>query len=78
MYIAQPFLTSALDGGEWSTSRPGRFTPSERNPSTNWMGACVGPSAGLETVEKEKNLSTAVNRKFSFQPTVIQTELSHG
>jgi len=21
-------LTSALDGGEWSASRPGRFTPS--------------------------------------------------
>jgi hypothetical protein len=21
------FLTSALDGGEWSVSRPGRFTP---------------------------------------------------
>ena len=21
------FLTSALDGGEWSTPRPGRFTP---------------------------------------------------
>jgi len=23
-------LTSALDGGEWSASRPGRFTLSER------------------------------------------------
>jgi hypothetical protein len=22
-------LTSALDGGEWSASRPGRFTPRE-------------------------------------------------
>jgi hypothetical protein len=28
--IGQPFLTSALDGGECSVSRPGRFTPSER------------------------------------------------
>jgi hypothetical protein len=26
------FLTSALDGGEWSASRPGRFTPVERAP----------------------------------------------
>jgi hypothetical protein len=26
------FLTSALDGGEWSTSLPGRFTPRERAP----------------------------------------------
>jgi len=24
------FLTSALDGGEWSASRPGRFTSQER------------------------------------------------
>jgi hypothetical protein len=24
-----PFLTSALDGGEWSASCPGRFTPRE-------------------------------------------------
>jgi hypothetical protein len=24
--IAPPFLTSALDGGEWSASHPGRFT----------------------------------------------------
>jgi hypothetical protein len=25
--IAPPFLTSALDGGEWSASRHGRFNP---------------------------------------------------
>jgi hypothetical protein len=25
--MARPFLTSALDGGEWSASRPGRFAP---------------------------------------------------
>jgi hypothetical protein len=29
--IAPPFLTSALDGGEWSASRPCRFTPGERS-----------------------------------------------
>jgi len=26
-------LTSALDGGEWSDSRPARFTPRERAPT---------------------------------------------
>jgi len=26
------FLTSATHGGEWSASRPGRFTPRERAP----------------------------------------------
>jgi hypothetical protein len=29
------FLSSALDGGEWSASRPGRFTPRERAPGTH-------------------------------------------
>jgi hypothetical protein len=26
------FLTSALAGGEWSASRPGRFTPGGKSP----------------------------------------------
>jgi hypothetical protein len=30
-------LSSALDGGEWSASRPGRFTPRERAPGTHWI-----------------------------------------
>jgi hypothetical protein len=31
-YSSPHSLTSALDGGEWSASRPGRFTPRERAP----------------------------------------------
>jgi hypothetical protein len=31
------FLTSALDGGEWSASRPGRFAPGEGAPDTHWI-----------------------------------------
>jgi hypothetical protein len=42
------FLTSALDGGEWSASRTGRFTPRERAPDTHWIGGWVGPRAGLD------------------------------
>jgi hypothetical protein len=30
-------LTSALVGGEWSASLPGRFTPGERVPCTHWL-----------------------------------------
>jgi hypothetical protein len=41
------FLTSALVGGEWSTSRPGRFIPGERAPRTYWTGGWVDPRAGL-------------------------------
>jgi hypothetical protein len=29
------FLTTALVGGEWSVSRPGRFTPGARTPGTH-------------------------------------------
>jgi len=39
------FLTSALDGGEWSASCPGRFSPRERAHVTNWIG---GPRTVLE------------------------------
>jgi hypothetical protein len=37
------FLTLALVGGEWSASRPGRFTPWERALGTDWIGGWVGP-----------------------------------
>jgi hypothetical protein len=47
------FLTSALVGGEWSASRPGRFTPGERAPETHWIGDWVGPRAGLDNLEKK-------------------------
>jgi hypothetical protein len=50
------FLTSALFGGEWSASRPGRFTPREGGPGTHWIG-WVGPRAGLDNMEKRKFLT---------------------
>jgi hypothetical protein len=46
------FLTSAVDGGEWSASRPGCFTPRERAPGTHWIGGWVGSSAGLDAVKR--------------------------
>jgi len=47
-------LTSTVDGDEWSVSRPGRFSPRERVPITDWIGGWMGPRAGLETVLKRK------------------------
>jgi hypothetical protein len=44
------FMTSVLDGGERSASRPGRFTPRERVPGTHWIGGWVGPRAVLDAV----------------------------
>jgi len=34
-------LTSALDGGEWSASRPGRFNHMERAPGIHWIRGWV-------------------------------------
>jgi hypothetical protein len=51
------FLTSALVEGEWSASRPCRFTIGESVPSTHWVGGWVGPRAGLDDVEKRKFLT---------------------
>jgi hypothetical protein len=46
------FLTSALAGGEWSASRPGRFTA-----GTHWIVGRVNPRAGLDDLEKRKFLT---------------------
>jgi hypothetical protein len=58
MYSSTHSLTSALDGGERSASRPGRFTPSERAPGTPWIEGWVGPRAVVDTVVKIKIPST--------------------
>jgi hypothetical protein len=41
----QSFLTSALDGVDWSDSQPGRFNSGESALSTHWTGGWVGPRA---------------------------------
>jgi hypothetical protein len=51
------FLTSALVGGEWSTSRPGRFTLGERVHGTHWIGGWVDLRVGLDDLEKRKFLT---------------------
>jgi hypothetical protein len=44
------FLTTALDGCEWSSSRLYRFTHQETASDTHW----VGPRAGLDAVEERE------------------------
>jgi hypothetical protein len=53
-YSSTHSLTSALDGGEWSASHPGRFTPKETAPDTHWIGGWVGPRTVLDAVVKRK------------------------
>jgi hypothetical protein len=47
MYNFYSFLTSALDGSEWSASRP---------YSSHWIGGWVGRRAGLDTEARGKIL----------------------
>jgi hypothetical protein len=53
--IALPFLTSVLGVGEWSASRPGRFTPGEepQYPLDRRLG---GPQSRSGRCGEEKNL----------------------
>jgi hypothetical protein len=53
-YSSTHSLTSALDGGEWSASRPGLFTLRDRALGTHWIGGWVGPRTVLDVVVKRK------------------------
>jgi hypothetical protein len=59
------FLTSALDGGDWSASRTGRFISRVRTADIHWIGGWVGPRAGLESVAKKVNCFSASARNWS-------------
>jgi hypothetical protein len=47
-------LTSALDGGQWSTSRPGCFTPGERSPDVRLDMRLGGPQGRYDRDGKDK------------------------
>jgi hypothetical protein len=49
--MAPQFLTSALDGGAWSASRSGNFTPRKTAFGAHWIGGWMGPRAGMDTLE---------------------------
>jgi hypothetical protein len=53
--IAPPFLTSPLDGGEWTASRPYRFTPREKSPKYALDRRLSGPQSRSGRCGVEKN-----------------------
>jgi hypothetical protein len=61
--------TSVLDGGEWSASLPGRFTP-----GTHWIGGWVGSRAGLDAVNK----TVACIKPISRQIKRLETNQGNG
>jgi hypothetical protein len=70
-YSSYSFLTSALDGGEWSASRPGRALPPGKEPPVPilqeaWWASEPVWSQGLE----EKSSAPVGDRTAIIQPVV--------
>jgi hypothetical protein len=66
-HIAPPFLASALDGGEWLVSCPGRFTPDERAPVLIGEEAGWSPEPVWTLWRREKNHASAGIRTLAVQ-----------
>jgi hypothetical protein len=74
-YSSYSFTTLALDGGEWSASRPGSVLPPRKDPGTHRTGGCVGPRAGLDTEARGKILCLC--RVSNLDSPVIQSIARH-
>jgi hypothetical protein len=61
-YSSYALLTSALDGIEWSPSRPS--CAGKRIPTTHWIGGSVGLRSSLDTKVTGKILGLGVGSGF--------------
>jgi hypothetical protein len=52
--LVPSLLTSALDPGKWSASRPGRFIP-----GVHWIGGRAGPRTNVDVLKREESLAPA-------------------
>jgi hypothetical protein len=59
------YLNSAVHEGDWSASRPGRFTPTGEAPGTHWIGGWVDavvmrniPSSHCESNPRTPNVQS--------------------
>jgi hypothetical protein len=76
--ISPSFLTSVLDGGERSASRPDCFTPGETAPGTHDIGLWVGPEPVSSLCSTEIYIASAGDRTPAStpKPSAVPTELS--
>jgi hypothetical protein len=49
-----------LGRGEWSSTRPCRFTPGESTQGTHWIVGWVGSRVGLDAMEKRKSCTAGI------------------
>jgi hypothetical protein len=72
-YSSTHSLNSALYGGVWPASCPGRFTPRERAPDTHRIGGWVGPRAVMDVVKRKiPSPRREMNPRISVVQTVAQ------
>jgi hypothetical protein len=69
-YTSFSFLTSSLDGDEWSASRYGRALPPERIPGTTGQGAGWASELVWTQRIKEKSFFSAGDRNLIVQSVV--------
>jgi len=62
------FLTSALDGSEWSAWSSGRFIIGVKVAGIHWAGKWLGPRAGLDLAARTEIPATGRKRSLAVQP----------
>jgi hypothetical protein len=72
----QAFWTSALNGDEQSTSRPGHFTSGKRNLGNHW----IGPEIEISSVDwaQQSRLLSEAETESSLRNVVFNKELDDG
>jgi hypothetical protein len=53
--VSKTKYSATLDGHEWVGLRNGRFTPRETVSCAHRVGGCLGPSVGVDVLDKGKS-----------------------
>jgi hypothetical protein len=72
-YSSYSFMNSALDGGEWSASRPGRALPPGKGPLYPLYRRLGGPSVDTEARGKILLPLSGIESRSSGRPVRSQT-----
>jgi hypothetical protein len=68
--IAAPFLTSALDEGEWAALCPCRFIPKEIPLGTHWIGGWLSPLSVCSARYLNEDVQP-VTRRYADRATIL-------
>jgi hypothetical protein len=72
VHVSYSFLTSALDGGEWSESRPGRALPPGKEPPVSIVQEAGWASEPVWTQRLEEKSSAFVGDRTPVVQSVVR------